>query len=234
MIRTLLACLLAAASFAPAARAAVVTDVELYGEGVTFGNDAFSTANGFAGQDGLAGQILLTTSGGTMIDAWCIDLFHDVYIGSGQTLHYNGQSLVGSTNGDGGFLSAQQAQEIGGLVDYGNRLVAGGANTDQAAAIQMAIWTTEFPTLTFSAPTAAVADEQADLALAPSLHGGVESYVSLEGTQELVADTNAVPEPAPLGILGVGLLSLGFSRRAPTQRTRNDASARIAFPDGGV
>ena len=229
MRTTLLACLLAAPLLAPAAgRAAVITDVELYGEAVTFGSDAFSTANGFAGQSGLAGQIVLTTGGGTTVDAWCIDLFHDVYLGAGQALSYNGQTLVGSTNGDGGFLSAQQAQEIGGLVDYGNSIVAHGASTDQAAAIQMAIWTVEFPTLTFSAPTAAVADEQADLALAPSLYGGVESYVSLTGTQELAADTSQVPEPAPVGVLGVGLLSLGLVRRAPVDRR---ASRRPVGPE---
>ena len=214
MRTTLLSCLSAAGLLMSAPGcAAVITDVELYGESVTFGNDAFSTAHGLAGQQGLAGQILLTTSDDSTIDAWCIDLFHDVYLGAGQSLTYNGQTLAGSTDGNGGLLSARQAQEIGGLVDYGNRLVAGGANLDQAAGIQMAIWTIESPALTFIAPTDAVADEQADLALAPSLTGGVESYVSLTGTQELAADTTQVPEPAPFGVLGMGMLSLGLVRR---------------------
>jgi hypothetical protein len=214
-MRVLLPGLLLAAGLIAAipARAAIITDVELDGENVTFGTDPLSQSTGLAGQSGLAGAILLTTDSGQTYTAWCIDLFHDVNLGGGQALNYVGLTLTGASDGNGGSLSALQAQEIAGLVDYGDGLEAGTHTVDELAGVQMAIWTVEYAGLTFTGPDAALVDEQADLALAPSLQGRVEAMVSFSGVQDLVADTSDIPEPATYGLVAAALLAFGFARR---------------------
>ena len=74
--------------------------------------------------------------------------------------------------------------------------------------------------LTFDAPSQATADEQSYLAMAPTLYGDVESLVSTTGTQELAGETNQIPEPASMGLLGAGLFGIGFLRRATAKAVK--------------
>jgi PEP-CTERM motif len=172
------------------------------------------------------GQVELTTSIG-LLDVWCIDLYHDIGVGNVGSLKYQFGTI--STDFDGTTLTKPQIAEIAGLVATGNSLMASSPSNVLSAAIQMAIWSVEFSSLSFSgvpADTVALdlpllgftstpmnALEIADQLVsdASSLRGNAETFQSLEGTQSFATD---VPEPASLVLLGGGLVALAGIRQA--------------------
>jgi hypothetical protein len=106
----------------------------------------------------------LTLSGGGTLLAFCVDIYHDIDLGSVQT-NYSQSALVyqlgslntdssGTTTGTGAALTATQIGEIGGLGNLGFALDH--ANTDpnlavDLAAIQAAIWAIENPAIAIAA-----------------------------------------------------------------------------------
>jgi hypothetical protein len=203
-----LACGLFAISPAAATPFAIY-DVEIYqGESATLSSPITDTYD--------FGQIVLTTSIGT-IDAWCIDMFHEIYVGGGQNLPYTSGAFT--TDGDGGTLTATQMREIAGLILYGDALLSGGGGTqNDSLATQLAIWSIEYPgQLTYTADASAVAETNALIALAPDLTGYGVALDSLTGLQGLATATSGpiivtsdMPEPRSLALLIVGLLGLGL------------------------
>ena len=169
------------------------------------------------------GQIVLTTSIG-IIDAWCIDLFHTIYVGGGQNLPYDTGTI--STNGAGQPLSATQAEEIAGLIVHGNAMLAGGGTPDDSLATQLAIWSIEYGNLlSYSAGASVTAETNALVALAPDLSGDGVALISLDGLQGLATasasdeQTGAdITEPASIALVGVGILGLGLLRHARHHR----------------
>lgn len=128
------------------------------------------------------GQFLLTTSTGSVIPAWCIDLYHDTSLGAGQHVTYNFGAI--STDSNGTALTNTQISEISGLVNYGDALLstAAGATNDNSAAIQLAIWKIEVPTFTWSGgPVAEVATLIADA----STFGGLALAMTVAGNGQL-------------------------------------------------
>ncbi|MBV9249540.1 MAG: hypothetical protein JO227_09905, partial [Acetobacteraceae bacterium] len=119
--------------------------------------------------DTIAGPIILETSVGTLV-TWCMDLYHYIYLGSGQNLPYAIGGVTSTYAPGANALTALQSQELQGLATYGEQLYnSGTATNDQLAAVQIAIWSIEAPNLAYTGADSALA--AADVAMAPTLTG---------------------------------------------------------------
>jgi hypothetical protein len=153
---------------------------------------------------------------------FCIDIFTGLQSGYFAQLPVDMQYHIGALtdDGNGHSLSTSQVEQIYGLAALGTSLI-NGASPDlqnKLSGIQGAIWTIEYPTLSFDGNTAALDAYIAGyVAMAPTLHGNAYALLSDDGlTQDFVI---GVPEPATwaMMILGFGLigLTLRSQRRRP-------------------
>ncbi len=199
-----------AAAFIAAATPAVagpftVTNVQTdHDQIITLDSPLFSPMQSYVG------RIDLTTSTGKTLHAWCIDLFHDVYVGGNQHLAYTTGPIVDDHHG--AKLTIMQRQEISGLIHREDALFAlGKATSTDSAATQLAIWSIEYPTFTYSdASDATRAAANQLIAHAPRVTGGEGSLVALGGTQSFAS---AVDAPASVALLLGGLPLLWAARR---------------------
>jgi hypothetical protein len=246
MKRTFIAAMAAAsvvASHIPDAVAGVITVTNIaipYEETLTIGNPLSPAEGAYVGQQ------VLTTSTGQTIDAWCIDLVHDAYLGN-QSPNFDYQIEPIATNNDpnyagGAALSASQIAEISGLVIYGDNLLAAGgsaATLDQdSAAVQLAIWAVEYSTanspFTYggypsgNAPQSLIdqTDTLVSDAEAGDFSGHAVEMAGLDNQQSYAIDP-VVPEPGALTLFATALSSLWVLRYSFHRRlSRRPAACR--------
>ena len=185
-----------------------------------------------------AGQQVLTVNDGSSysssglytVVAWCVDFTHEIYIGADSiiyTLTALTDDHLGTTPATSDPMSAAEADELAGLVLYGNQLMRTSPSNLNSAAVQVAIWDVEYGTHYAGSDTALAAEVTSLQGLAPSLSStsGVllnsftangQSYAS----QSLLTDaapglttTAQIPEPSTVTLLGGGLLVLLMVRR---------------------
>ena len=156
--------------------------------------------------------------------AWCVDLFHDINIGNHSYSYIVGGNSV-TTDSNGNAVSGAVSNQLMTLAGYGNSLLAGAdaGSADVSSAIQLSIWQTEYPGLTFTA-NADVTNLVATFeAYAASNSAPAATLNSTQGAQNLITDTigvsgqtssqQSVPEPASATLLGAALLALPWTRR---------------------
>ena len=212
---TAFACLLAIGHSASAwaGQSFTVTSASVVGDNVTL------TAP--VGPDSTtAGPITLTSSIGTLT-AWCVDLYHVIYTSSGQNLSYQVGAVTTNNAPSPQTLTASQLTTIAQLAQYGQSLVtSASASNDQLAAVQLAIWSTEYSNFAYTG--ASGANVSAALNAAKSYQAADAGLIALSGTQTFVTATPlvpltvqaaAVPEPSGLATLCLAIPALALLRR---------------------
>ncbi len=213
MRKLLLCTTLAIAALAGPALASPVLTVT----GVSVQGDIVTVAGPTSPETVYAGPLTLTTGMGGIV-AWCVDLFHLVQTGSGQNLHYALGTFTTDNAPAPTLLSAAQQAGIANLASYGQSLIGTEqGTTDNLTAVQLAIWSVEYPTFTYTG--ASGAPVAATLLQASSGTGRATGLLALDGTQTFVTadqgvnDAAAVPEPATLALRSSGLALFGVTAR---------------------
>jgi len=161
-----------------------------------------------------SGQIDLIGSGldaGKTLAVWCIDATHILQWSDTYTIISSGFNDSGGAS-TGNLLSHTVLGEIGALVDWGDANI--NANRINSAAVQLAIWTIEYPHGTFISDSSAVNNLVLTL-VTEAENGTLHPNFNLREVVDAVDNQGLVylastPLPATWTLMLVGLAGFGF------------------------
>lgn len=152
-----------------------------------------------------SGQIQLNTTTG-MLSTWCVDV-------------YDYLKTAGVFN-TGTYMTGEVADKINALLSNGEPMLSSGFNV--SSALQIAVWRVEYSDLTITAQnsnTNALADSYISHVNDGTwqANGNMAVALLMEDGNQIQAYLTAVPEPASMMLMAVGLLGYMTTRRRATQ-----------------
>jgi hypothetical protein len=225
------AVLVTALGFLGAARPASATSIFVSYLELTNGYEIVSLdENGTTVTGNYAGQLDLTANLGTSLNpgytfhlyGWCVDMFHDIYLGSDSDVYTVAPTTQINTDPgspSGSTLSSAQAAQITWLASYGNSILATqGPDSEFSAAVQIAIWNAEYG-YTYVGSDSTLSNDLSNLASlyatdpgAYPVNSDTVAFVSQGSVSQGLTGIAPAPEPASFVLLAGGLLALGALR----------------------